>query len=237
MLRIGCLAAAFGLLLLDRDAQAQGSLPEPGTELPQPAPESTPEAAPTPPPAELSSDTKPEASPTAAGVPVHIDSNRPVELFKRVGSKKNPIFEGRICASPCDTHVEPESGAEYFIDSDQVTRSASFSIERPGPIRLKVDAGSSAFRTTGGVLIGVGSASAVVGTVALMVYLFTPRFDVQAYGGMNGPSDALPAVGYTTLGLGAAMGIVGVVVMATSGTRVAIEPPKAASETPLSFSF
>ena len=171
----------------------------------------------------------------APGVMVHIDSQRPVELFKRVGPAKNPIFETTICAAPCDQVVEPEPGAEYFVDGDRVPRSAPFPLERPGPVRLAVDAGSSGHRLTGAILIGVGSAGATAGAISLLLKVFVPEIVNDGLRGER--DDTLSVVGFSTIGMGVAMGVIGIVVMANSGTRVAVEPHKVAGSSPFAFRF
>jgi hypothetical protein len=167
---------------------------------------------------------------------VHIESPEPVELYRRVGP---PGSETSICVSPCDKLIDVEPGVELFVDNGGIPRSQAFRLERPGPVRVAVDTGSSSQRAYGGIFIGVGSAVATAGTVSLLVWLFTPRFDLQTDPPSlsSGPDEGTLIFGIAGVGTGVVMGTIGIILMATSGTRVAVESQRAGRATPLTFSF
>jgi hypothetical protein len=195
------------------DARADDPLPPlpPPTASPPPPPPPPPPIAPPEPP-------RPPARAFAPGeVEVSIEANKPGAYLEALSSHPGWIaFRRRwqtrlaygpvpswepICAAPCSLRVP--ANALYRVAGPNVTPSDAFVI-RPGAAdaRLRVDAGSRRMRGGGGLALGFGIPTTLVGLILI------------------GASDDTRTAGYVTGGVGLGLIVLGAVLLSASATSV-----------------
>lgn len=172
-------------------------------------------------------------APIAGGQVVEMTSDKPgTDLYRYEGAPTSYgiVLETyqRICSTPCKTAVDPT--ARYFVAGDGVTPSDRFSLRpRPGPIHLRVAAGSASQRGWGWTTASLGTTALVVGlTLFIVGKVVEPDPNDSKYKGSGAANfandvdtaDKWKRVSYWTIGGGALFLGLGITLIATSGTDV-----------------
>jgi hypothetical protein len=117
-----------------------------------------------------------------------------------------------VCEAPCDQAVERRADYRYFVEGPGVTRSGTFALD-DGAWSVVVDPGSSAQRYARVPIILLGGVGAVVDSALMVGRAFDDGYDEDLFLG-----------GGISLGIGLAAVATGIVLMATSGTGIDLEP-------------
>lgn len=129
-------------------------------------------------PAATPPQTDPE--PAALGPRLHIETTRParVQLYEitseMVAHGANVVVHGinyrPACTAPCDKVIDVSRGTPFFFGGDGLSTSTRFNLsDARGDVTATVKPGRRGLRTGGIIMMGVGSALAVVGG-ALIVF-------------------------------------------------------------------
>jgi hypothetical protein len=122
-----------------------------------------------------------------------------------------------ICSTPCDTIVDGRNGASFFLDGEGMPPSEQFSLqERSGDLGITVERGSSGLLTGGFVLALLGGSSLLPG--ALMAGIGGGIGDDRS-------GQIFSAMGSGMLGGGGGALVVGILMMAASGTHLRFVAP------------
>ncbi|AKT44065.1 hypothetical protein [Chondromyces crocatus] len=120
----------------------------------------------------------------------------------------------KVCAAPCDRVIDGRAGQDFFFSGDGITGSETFRLnDQTGRMLARVDAGSLAARSAGAVLTYTGGGAVLAGGVVL---------GVGAAAMAQSSDDVAPTLsimGGATLGVGVALLIPGILLIATSGTE------------------
>jgi hypothetical protein len=156
---------------------------------------------------------------------VHVDGPAAAELQQASGDGHWTT----VCTGPCEAPLP--LGAEYRVDGQGIQTSNSFRLTGTAEqhVRLTVKPGSSTFHAVGLALVPIGLVTVLLGLLAD----FRAGFD-SGFGGSEGPADPHPDMtpGNVTMGVGAAVAVLGMVVMAVNTTRAVF--PDAPSPDPSS---
>jgi hypothetical protein len=179
--------------------------------------------------AKETSSAAPSAEPPSGKgvVKVHIDSKKPVNLFEQVATSAGVVGGYAVavshiqvvCTSPCDRVVDGSRGQAFAVGGNGVTAAGPLYFkDHQGPVTLRVEPGSAWARWGGITSITLGATTAIVGAVVLGVFAGGSHDADPA----NGLPDYHPSLvpGGVTLGVGAAVLAAGIVLVATSGTKV-----------------
>jgi hypothetical protein len=145
---------------------------------------------------------------------LHIDSNRPLKLRRRVGR-----FGIDLCDAPCDRTIGYDEN-DYFVVTGDFVSAMPFSLRAAGPrAELRVDAGSNAMLYTGFTSSAVGGSAVMMG--ALLLALLTIG---DALGDGGGLDDGLVrGLAGTVLG-GGVVAVAGIPLIIISQTSVEVLP-------------
>ena len=214
--------------------------------VPPPAAMTPPEAAPPPPPPPAEAPPTPpaagapEAAPAAPngaapgagkGMPrVHIEADRENVRLMRIdavysGLDGEGIMVRSVCKAPCDEVVDARKGHTYFLAGPGMIPSRGFRLKNTtGEVTARVDGGSTTARNVGWVLAGFGGAAVIGGAIMLPMGLGGNPI-LSAEGGVaQDDRKAMATAGGIALGAGAALVVTGVVMIATSKTRLELVP-------------
>jgi hypothetical protein len=170
----------------------------------------------------------PEAEPPMVGpkARVHITTSRSAILYRR------PAGSGswtKACASPCDRELP--IGDTYRITGNGLPQSKEFHLDvgSAGFVDLVVDPPNTGGMVLGGMLAGTGGFTAWIGSLMALVGAGNAGRDCTTYSDgyydsrsscerdkENGPG--LRDAGLVTMGVGAAVGVLGLVVFFNSAT-------------------
>lgn len=154
--------------------------------------------------------------PPGQRVRVHIDSQKPVILYRRdVGGTGWRL----VCRSPCDQDL-PASGA-YRVEGNGVARSREVSLntdERTRSVNLHVDPASVAGAALGGVMISVGVLAAYIGLL------------VAVADGSSSSRNETKRTGLITFGLGSVTTISGIFIFRYSSSTDLLQTSSSPSE-------
>ena len=167
------------------------------------------------------SPTDDPAEPTDAAnqIQLHIESDKPVQLFRMVGVTTAKTFYGNIaatqyqlvCGSPCDKTLDGSDGSQYFVAGKGIPKSSHFELSNyQGDVLADVSPGSTA-QFTGGVTMLIIGGVATIGGTGLLILSNTAFEENQS---------TFTAVGAVSLGVGLAIIAGGIVMQTTSHTDV-----------------
>ena len=165
------------------------------------------------------------ARPDAKGVVrLHIESPKPVQLHEHIGTSAvmGPyggvvVSHSRVvCESPCDQLVDARRGQRFVVAGDGVPASEPFQLHaQRGDVKMNVDAGSSGRRAGGVLLTSLGAAGVAYGVLGLVLGAVA-NDDAST----RDLGEALQTSGGISLGAGVATLAGGIVLIATSRTRI-----------------
>jgi hypothetical protein len=166
-----------------------------------------------------------EDEPLPETAEVHLGAAPEVELLRALSvDRRVRATPTHVCTAPCDLAVELRPDALFFVDGPNIPRSGPFTLDAAAPTQLLVDPGSLAQRYAGITVLTLGAVGSVIGSTVLTLDLFD-----------EASSSARLGAGGITLGTGLASLVVGIALVATSGTEV--EVVRAATSDPLRFEF
>ncbi|EYF00651.1 hypothetical protein [Chondromyces apiculatus] len=199
----------------------------PAPTAPAPAPGSAPDGLPQP--------------PRPGVVRLHVDADNPgVDLFQVtasgvvVGANVSALISvsRKVCTAPCDRVIDGSDGGDFFFGGNGVTPSRSFRLDdRSGDVTAHTEARSSGARKAGMWLTIIGGGLVVTGASLLIGEALTS----SASSLDDAPSSASPfgPLGGAALGLGGAAMIPGIILLATSGTKLTLGPVRGPMDTAL----
>jgi hypothetical protein len=173
--------------------------------------------------------TAPEAEPPMVGpkARVHITTKKNAILYRRPAGSTG---WSKACTSPCDRDLP--IGDTYRITGNGLPQSKEFHLETgpAGFVDLVVDPPSTGGMVIGGILAGTGGFTAWIGSLIALVGASNAGRDCSAYSdgyyydsrsSCERERDDGPGVrdaGLVTMGVGAAVGVLGLVVFFNSAT-------------------
>jgi hypothetical protein len=167
-------------------------------------------------------------------VRVFINSPEPLELHGLGVSRLEATPGGfrtlgpsqLLCRGECGQWLDARVGQRLAVGRQDVPFSAPISLyDREGDVQLDVEPGSGASMGWGVASLGVGTLSAVTGLSLLMTGFLVGS---DSSGKSDGTASDLKTWGLVTLGGGAALIGVGVVLMNDGSTKVQVRPVAAA---------
>lgn len=163
-------------------------------------------------------------------VRVFINSPEPVELHGMGVSRLEPAAGGfrtlgpsqLLCRGECGQWLDARVGQRLAVGRDDIPFSAPISLyDKEGDVHLDVEPGSGASMGWGVTSLSVGTLSAVTGLSLLMTGFLVGS---DSSGKSDGTASDLKTWGLVTLGGGAALIGVGVVLMNDGSTKVEVRP-------------
>jgi hypothetical protein len=145
-----------------------------------------------------------------------------------------------VCVAPCE--AEADANGIYRIGGRGVTPSDTFALPQGSDkIGLRVRAGSKTARGVGWLSVGLGATAAAAGGMLLVFgSVLEPNASDAIYahdaGRLTRDEDrasTFRTVGFVSLGAGAALVALGIVLVATSGTDVATDHGQTLARAPL----
>lgn len=162
---------------------------------------------------------------------IHVDADRPgVRLMRIDALISSPEGEPgmmvrSVCTAPCGQIVDGRRGQTFFFAAPGMVPSPGFRVSRlGGDYAAHVDGGSSTARTVG-YLIGAFGGAGVIGGVIMLGVGSAAGGSISSEGRVAPKEESLllPAGGIT-LGVGAAMVVTSIALVATNHTRLVLEP-------------
>jgi hypothetical protein len=174
----------------------------------------------TPPPAPTAAAPEPKLGDVGV-VRLHIDSPVPAKLIEQRSAMVGAYggygvvlqqFQS-VCASPCDKVIDGSQGQSFQLTSEEFPAPRAFSVAGlKGDVQLHVEPGSNG-RRIGGLWLTIGGGSLVlVGALTL---------PLASLGQQTG--QGLKYAGIGMLAGGGASLVAGIVLLATSGTKIRLE--------------
>lgn len=183
--------------------------------------------------------TLPAPEPTLGApgvVRLHVESPTPVRVveeasttFGAYGGYGFAIHRLRpVCVSPCDKVIDGSDGRRFSLSSEDMPPPDPFTLAHlKGDVTLHVDPGSYGRRSGGFWLTMLGTAAAVTGGTLLLVSALsssTLDYSSEDPTAEEEGSSAVTTAGVVSLIGGGAALVGGIVLLATSGTSVRLEP-------------
>ena len=165
---------------------------------------------------------------TSGVVRLHIESPLPAQLIEQGGTAIGTyggygvmIEELRpVCMSPCDRVVDGSQGQAFTLNGDFSPPRPFHFVGQTGDLTLRVQPGSLGRRIGGAWATILGGSVLLAGAVMLPIALAS---HADIYTGVSTHNGALVGVGAGMLAVGGVSLVAGIVMLATSSTKVRME--------------